>query len=315
MTHQYETVFAIAWLALTVMGVFWVGYMHGSTMLDVRSERAKQRQLWRHEDAYELSLKAPDEALQAIVSALREDGQRVLANAVDAMGIALVDWRHDETERASKLHRRAQKAEGLLARREADLTKTRDRASRMHRRAQKAEGALRRLKWKVLKNGCVGILSAEDHDAFANDVAAYLGRNDGYPYQRKALQDSLKARTQVDVHESGNTVAIGVRFDPKVPATTHGVAGTFDVVPAAKPLSDVTPKQPVTAMPGLDLSGLTGPLKCHATLPSGLLNYEPVVCRRESGHEGPHSSDANGSRVEWGFFIPFPEDEETPEAE
>lgn len=223
----------------------------------------------RISNVYELALKEPPKGLEAVVSILREHDEHLLANSVNAICLTFWDQLADEMDRSSRLHRRAQKAEGLLARRAArdakraakieealDLVDDEPkeafgmvhdmlqkngeqdlalvfaspwlvsriaferehgtRARKLHRRAQKAEGALRRLKWKVLKNGPAGILSAEDHAAFAADVAAFLEKDKGYPYQRAALQDSLKTRTQVSVTESGDLVSIGVHFDPSV---------------------------------------------------------------------------------------------------
>lgn len=296
----------------------------------------EQAESWQIGNAYELAMTEPDKGLQAIAGILRRNEKHALANAIDFAGSSLVDWRHDEAERASTFHRRAQKAEGLLARRESDLTKARARASRMHRRAQKAEGALRRLKRKVISRRATGVLTAADYASFPPDFVAY--HTGQYEVQAREVLEHIAAKpcchsiylddaappedppiecTKPNHHEgdhegvspNGHVTWPKKGFDRlldriRVEPTTLGIAGTFDVVPAAKPLSDVTPKRTVTAMPGLDLSGLTGTPMCHATIPSGLLNHEPVACTRESGHEGPHSSGANGSRVEWGFFMP-----------
>lgn len=254
----------IATIAVVSLGAYQAGEMAS----DTRHERIRMKRRWKFDDLSSDVLRNPFDGLYDLTTTLRAYESFGVASVIDRLMAAL----HTERTSATALHRRAQKAEGLLARREAKLEMERDRARKLHRRAQKAEGALRRIKWKVLKNGPAGILSAEDHAAFAADVEAFLEKDKGYPYQRATLRDSLKTRTQVNVTESGDLVSIGVHFDPTVvrdsipkapmppiPVNGYWTGTAADLLPAAKPLSDISVKGPVTALPGLDLSGLTGP--------------------------------------------------------
>lgn len=152
------------WLRFAAVAIgtafaIWTGYMHASLKFESKAARLafKRRDdalgLWR--SAFQDPRKALDEAL----GVLYRNNDGTLAKAIES-AYAANTQRYEthlanDRRRASRLHRRAQKAEGLLARREADLTKARTRASRMHRRAQKAEGELartkERLKWHCFK--------------------------------------------------------------------------------------------------------------------------------------------------------------------
>lgn len=315
--------------------IAFVAYQAGRMDSDVRHERLRMKRRWKLDDLSYDVLREPFTGLYDLTATIRAYVGMGIADVIDRLVLAICTDRR----RASRLHRRAQKAEGLLARREArdarraeriaealdivddkpeeafvmvhdlllalgeqDLAlvfmspwvssrldfehEERKRAHEFHRRAQKAEGALRRLKMKLIKKRVGGVLSAEDFDAVAvmshEERPAWVARR---------------------AEELGIAHLLEM---PPIPLTGHWTRGdrpAFDVVPAAKPLSDVTPKRTVTAMPGLDLSDLTGPLKCHETLSTGDLNSRPVECTREAGHDGQHMGRMFDAEFKWGLAV------------
>lgn len=310
-------------ILLTIAFSAFIAYQSGVVTSDERHERLRMTRRWKLDDLSYDVLREPFTGLYDLTGTIRAYVGMGIADVIDRLVLAI----STDRRRATRLHRRAQKAEGLLARREA----------RDARRAERIAEALAIVDDEPENaiSEVYGLLRREgEHDLaliFGTDwvdkrvvIGFDAERDRSIRLHRRAQKaESELARTterlkwhcfkcSEEAQEAGERPAVAPPKTPPIPVTGYcvgvltAVGNAFDILPAAKPLSDITLKQPVTAMPGLDLSGLTGPLMCLEKSPGDEDDPEdpPVTCTREKGHDGDHEGGTRCGTVAWPRTMP-----------
>jgi hypothetical protein len=122
------TALATLSLFVAVALVALVSYQFGVTVSDYRHETARMTRKWKIFDLCTEVLREPFAGISELALTLSAVGHNSVANVIDRLVLEI----HTGRTRATALHRRAQRAEGLLAR----------RATRDAKRAAKIEEAL-----------------------------------------------------------------------------------------------------------------------------------------------------------------------------
>jgi hypothetical protein len=301
---------AIATLSLLVALalVAFVSYQAGVTTSDYRHETARMKRRWKFDSLADEVLRKPFDGILGLSNKLFTYVSVGVANVIDKLVTAI----HTERTRATRLHRRAQKAEGLLARRKAKLERERDRARKLHRRAQKAEGELQRvterLKWHCFKcseeareagSATVKSDSEDDRELFAWMQSVHVPGTTVLA-ERPVKVASRKVRDEI-TFDDATAEAVEILKMPPIQVngywTSALTAGgnAFDVLPAAKPLS---------ALP--DIFRPIDPPTCGDMSPGNWDDPDdfPVRCSREKGHEGKHAGGTRCGTIEWGLLEP-----------